>query len=96
MHLVCCLPLTTIYPSPAFPSVSGFSGFNTQGCLDTSMCNVTSSGSILGASYEVSRTCCDTDKCNPIVVSGAPSTYISTTMALAAGLTASVWGSAIF
>ncbi|KAG5265067.1 hypothetical protein AALO_G00261070 [Alosa alosa] len=88
---------TSCYTGRAtFPSITGFSGFNTQGCLANSDCNVTSNGTILGATYQVSKTCCGSNKCNPVVISGAPSTYISTTMAIAAALTASVWGSAIF
>ncbi|XP_012686858.2 alpha-elapitoxin-As2a-like [Clupea harengus] len=79
-----------------FPSVSSFSGFNTQGCLATSFCTDALNGTILGVTYEVAFTCCSTDKCNPTVVSGAPSAYISTTVALTAALVASVCGSGIF
>ncbi|XP_062385426.1 lymphocyte antigen 6D-like [Sardina pilchardus] len=81
--------------SATFPSITGFSGFSTQGCLEDSKCNSTTNGTILGATYQVSSTCCGSDKCNLLVKSAAPSTYVSTTMAMAAALTASVWGSGI-
>lgn len=93
---VSILPLTLVSPPLAFPSVSSFSGFNTQGCLATSFCTDALNGTILGVTYEVAFTCCSTDKCNPTVVSGAPSAYISTTVALTAALVASVCGSGIF
>ncbi|KAG7457560.1 hypothetical protein MATL_G00228390 [Megalops atlanticus] len=75
-----------------FPSISGFLGFNTQGCLGSSQCNTTTNGTILSAAYTVTRTCCATDKCNP-VVSGAGSVQLSLTAAVSAALVASVWGS---
>ncbi|KAJ8355054.1 hypothetical protein AAFF_G00104110 [Aldrovandia affinis] len=42
----------------AFPSISGFLGFNTQGCLASASCNSTTNGTILGATYLMTRTCC--------------------------------------
>ncbi|KAJ8373159.1 hypothetical protein AAFF_G00270650 [Aldrovandia affinis] len=76
----------------AFPSISEFLGFNTQGCLDSASCNSTTNGTILGAAYTVTRTCCATDNCNP-VVSGAGSVQLSLTAAASAALVATVWGS---
>ncbi|KAJ8366501.1 hypothetical protein AAFF_G00353210 [Aldrovandia affinis] len=66
-----------------FPSISGFFGFNTQGCLDSASCNSTTNGTILGATYMVTRTCCTTDNCNP-VVSRAGSVQLSLTAAISA------------
>ncbi|KAJ8273789.1 hypothetical protein GJAV_G00105540 [Gymnothorax javanicus] len=73
-----------------FPSISGFLGFNTQGCIDTNSCNKTTNGTILTVEYVVTRTCCSTDKCNP--VSGASTVRLSLTAAASAALVASVWG----
>ncbi|KAG9327918.1 hypothetical protein JZ751_005310 [Albula glossodonta] len=75
-----------------FPSISGFLGFNTQGCLDSASCNSTTNGTILGAAYTVTRSCCSTDSCNP-VVSGSGSVRLSLTAAACAALVATVWSS---
>ncbi|KAL2080584.1 hypothetical protein ACEWY4_024377 [Coilia grayii] len=88
---------TSCYTGKAvFPSISNFKGFNTQGCLATADCNATSSGTVLGARYEVSYACCSTDNCNPIQLNAASSTYVSTTMALAAALLTSIWAGGVF
>ncbi|KAJ8267442.1 hypothetical protein COCON_G00126140 [Conger conger] len=75
-----------------FPTITSFLGFNTQGCSDSGSCNATTNGTILGAPYTVTTTCCSTDNCNP-VVSGAPSAQLSLGAAMSAALLASVWGS---
>ncbi|XP_064205061.1 sperm acrosome membrane-associated protein 4-like [Anguilla rostrata] len=76
----------------SFSGVPGLLGFNTQGCLESTGCNSTTNGTILGATYTVTRTCCATDKCNP-VVSGAGSVQMSLTAAATAALLACVWSS---
>ncbi|MEQ2265510.1 hypothetical protein XENORESO_012184, partial [Xenotaenia resolanae] len=78
-----------------FTTLPDFVGFNIQGCSDTSTgCNVTTTSTLLGAAYEYKLTCCNhADRCNPIVLNGAPSTKMTFTAAIGAGLLASVWGS---
>ncbi|CAI5691125.1 unnamed protein product [Oreochromis niloticus] len=79
--------------SLAFPSVTSFSGFTSQGCREgTTGCNITTNSTLLGVSYNVTLTCCSTDKCNP-KTSGAPSTKITLSAAIAAAVLASAWGS---
>uniref|UniRef100_A0A8C7H5W6 UPAR/Ly6 domain-containing protein n=1 Tax=Oncorhynchus kisutch TaxID=8019 RepID=A0A8C7H5W6_ONCKI len=72
-----------------------FLGFNTQGCLEGAMCNTTDA-TLMGATYTTVRTCCDTNKCNPVTISGATSAKLSVTTALSATLVASVWGSMLY
>uniref|UniRef100_A0A4W6E3U3 UPAR/Ly6 domain-containing protein n=1 Tax=Lates calcarifer TaxID=8187 RepID=A0A4W6E3U3_LATCA len=75
-------------------TLSSFSGFNTQGCKDNSTgCNMTTSAVLLGVTYETKLECCSTDKCNPITLSGAPSTRMTLTAAIGAAVLASAWGS---
>ncbi|KAG9281332.1 sperm acrosome membrane-associated protein 4 [Astyanax mexicanus] len=79
-----------------FPAISGFSGFNSQGCLDSTQCNATINGTILGATYTISQTCCNTDKCNPVLLSGAPYMQLSLPVALSTALLALVWSNSIY
>ncbi|KAK6323590.1 hypothetical protein J4Q44_G00059290 [Coregonus suidteri] len=74
-----------------FPSLTSFVGFNTQGCLESIMCNTTTNATLLGATYTSVKTCCDSNKCNPVTISGATSAKLSVTTALGAALVASVW-----
>ncbi|XP_065327958.1 lymphocyte antigen-6, epidermis [Pelmatolapia mariae] len=77
-----------------FPSVSSFSGFNSQGCLDVNTtCNTSTNSTLLGVSYTLAISCCSTDNCNPITTSGAPSAKITLSAAIAAAVLASAWGS---
>ncbi|CAK6965824.1 alpha-elapitoxin-Al2b-like [Scomber scombrus] len=75
----------------SFPSLTSFSGFNSQGCSEPAACNTTTNSTLLGVTYELKVTCCSTDKCNP--ASSAPVNKM--TFAAVAGLAvmASVWGS---
>ncbi|XP_036395142.1 protein Bouncer-like [Megalops cyprinoides] len=73
----------------AFPNITDFLGFYTKGCLDTASCNQTMNGSILGASYTVTRSCCSTDNCTP--ANSAGTVHLSLTTG--AILLASVWNS---
>ncbi|KAM9418160.1 uncharacterized protein ACWYII_021865 [Salvelinus alpinus] len=80
-----------------FPSLTTFLGFNTQGCLENAKCNITNTNeTLLTVSYTTVTTCCDTNKCNPIIISGATSAKLSVTAALSAALVASVWGSMLY
>ncbi|XP_047240073.1 sperm acrosome membrane-associated protein 4-like [Girardinichthys multiradiatus] len=77
-----------------FPSVSSFNGFSNQGCRqnDTS-CNGSTNSSLLGISYTTTISCCSSDRCNPVTLSGAPSTKMTFTAAVAGAILASVLGS---
>jgi len=79
-----------------FPSISDFVGFNTQGCKAADDCAGTSNGTLLGVTFTTVSECCNTDKCNPVTLSGAPSTQLSVTAALGLAAMASVWGSVWF
>ncbi|KAG7324626.1 hypothetical protein KOW79_012642 [Hemibagrus wyckioides] len=80
----------------SFPSITAFSGFSSQGCLESSQCNGTTSGTLLGATYTISRTCCSTDKCNPLVLSGASYVHVSLTAVLSVALLACIWGQSVY
>uniref|UniRef100_A0A3Q0RBF4 Uncharacterized protein n=1 Tax=Amphilophus citrinellus TaxID=61819 RepID=A0A3Q0RBF4_AMPCI len=56
-----------------------------RGCLSSSLCNQTVSGSLLGANYTITRDCCYTDLCN-----GASSVQLPLTAALGTALAASL------
>ncbi|KAM4539311.1 uncharacterized protein PAE49_020211 [Odontesthes bonariensis] len=77
-----------------FPGLTSFSGFNTQGCQNnTTGCNMTTTNSLLGVTYEAKVVCCSTDNCNPVTLSGAPSTKMTLSATVGAAILASVWGS---
>ncbi|KAL4629621.1 alpha-elapitoxin-As2a-like [Arapaima gigas] len=76
----------------AFTGILGFTGFTTQGCLDSALnstCNTTNTGSILSATYTVNTTCCTTNNCNP--VNGAPTFKFSLSAVTSAALLASLF-----
>ncbi|KAM4725179.1 uncharacterized protein FYW61_013408 [Anableps anableps] len=60
---------------------------HTRGCLDSDLCGVTLTGSLLGASYTSTFSCCTTDLCN-----GATSVQLPLTAALCAAILSSLWG----
>nr|XP_046272877.1 lymphocyte antigen-6, epidermis isoform X3 [Scatophagus argus] len=64
-------------------NISRLMNLETQGCLASSLCNQTESGSLLTAGYTVTRTCCSTDRCN-----GATSIQLSLTAALGVAVVA--------
>ncbi|XP_029977036.1 protein Bouncer-like [Salarias fasciatus] len=68
-------------------NATGSLSLHTRGCIDSDVCNVTITGSILGAGYTSSFTCCGTDLCN-----GATSVQVSLTAALCAAILSSLWG----
>ncbi|XP_051520010.1 lymphocyte antigen-6, epidermis [Myxocyprinus asiaticus] len=84
-QVTCVASETSCVSAKAEFNVTGFLSLSTSGC--TSDCNNTV-GSILGAGYSITKTCCTTDLCN-----GASTTHMSMTAALSAALLASVWGS---
>ncbi|TSR63312.1 hypothetical protein Baya_11988 [Bagarius yarrelli] len=80
----------------AFPNITSFLGFNSQNCLESSECNIITSGTVLGATYIVSRTCCSTDKCNTLQINGASYVHFSLSAVLSAALLACVWGQSVY
>lgn len=64
-------------------NVTGFFSLSTSGC--TSDCNNTA-GSILGAGFTISKTCCTVDLCN-----GASAAHVSVAGAVGAALLATFW-----
>ncbi|KAK2830561.1 hypothetical protein Q5P01_018492 [Channa striata] len=93
----CGANTTSCYTGKAtFPSLSTFLGFNTQGCLDNNtICNTTSTNTILFTNYTTQITCCSTDKCNPVqaVSAATTSARMTITATVGAAVLASVWGS---
>ncbi|XP_047460203.1 probable weak neurotoxin NNAM2I [Mugil cephalus] len=65
-------------------NVSSLMTMNSRGCLASSQCNKTETGSLLTAGYTITRTCCSTDRCN-----GATSVQLPLTAALGAAIIAS-------
>ncbi|KAL0962498.1 hypothetical protein UPYG_G00340790 [Umbra pygmaea] len=67
-------------------NISNFLNIKSKGCIESANCNLTTTSSILGASYTVTTTCCDSsDKCN-----GAGAIQLHLTVALGAALVA-IW-----
>ncbi|CAI5691119.1 uncharacterized protein LOC109196686 [Oreochromis niloticus] len=90
----CTTSTSTCYTGTlAFPSLTNFQGFTSQGCQDNTLpCNTTTNSTLLGVvSYNATVTCCSTDKCN--LAASAPSAKITLSAAIAAAVLASAWGS---
>lgn len=68
---------------PAAFNVSRLIRLESRGCLASSRCNQTETGTILSTGYTVTKTCCDTDRCN-----GATSLQLSLTAAFSTALMA--------
>lgn len=52
------------YSGDAQFNATGALRLHTRGCLDSDLCGVTLTGTILTAAYTSSFTCCNTDLCN--------------------------------
>ncbi|XP_072226346.1 lymphocyte antigen-6, epidermis [Leuresthes tenuis] len=59
----------------------------TRGCLDRDLCNKTLTGSLVGAGYTSTFSCCEMNLCN-----GATSVQLPLTVALCAAVLSSLWG----
>ncbi|KAM9838868.1 uncharacterized protein ACBR49_017540 [Aulostomus maculatus] len=70
-------------------------GYTSQGCLESSLCNMTTNGTLLFSSYTVKTECCDEDGCNPVQLSGAPSAQATLTAVMGVAVLASMWGSVL-
>uniref|UniRef100_A0A3Q1EHT6 UPAR/Ly6 domain-containing protein n=1 Tax=Acanthochromis polyacanthus TaxID=80966 RepID=A0A3Q1EHT6_9TELE len=60
---------------------------HTRGCLDSDLCGVTLTGTLLGAGYTSSFVCCNTTLCN-----GATTVQLPLTVALCAAILSFLWG----
>ncbi|XP_076611375.1 uncharacterized protein LOC143335683 [Chaetodon auriga] len=82
-----------------FPAISDNLGFFTLGCRNKEVenepnCEQTlETTAVLGIKVKRFVTCCDTDKCNEVQLSGAPSTKMTLTGTIAAAILASMCGS---
>ncbi|XP_027891359.1 sperm acrosome membrane-associated protein 4-like isoform X2 [Xiphophorus couchianus] len=86
---------TVCYTGKAnFPSISSFNGFTNQGCrVNDASCNKTTSATLLGVTYNTTISCCSSDRCNPVTLSGAPTTKMTFTAAITGAVLASFLGS---
>ncbi|GAA6078445.1 lymphocyte antigen-6, epidermis [Tachysurus ichikawai] len=75
--------------------ISGFLGFRSLDCLESAQCNVTTPGTILGAVYNITQTCCSSNQCNTLQ-SGASYVQVSITAVLSTALLACVWGQSVY
>ncbi|KAM7384509.1 hypothetical protein PAMA_011727 [Pampus argenteus] len=75
-----------------FPSLSSFSGFNSQGCSEPAGCNMTTNSTLLGVTTQTKIECCSSDNCNPVQTSGAPSTKMTLAVTAGVAILASMWG----
>ncbi|KAJ8000400.1 hypothetical protein DPEC_G00204430 [Dallia pectoralis] len=73
-----------------FPSIGSFSGFNSQGCTESMFCNTTTNNTLLGASYILVNTCCNSNLCNPVIISGTTSAKHCVTATLGVALVATL------
>ncbi|XP_063041678.1 sperm acrosome membrane-associated protein 4-like [Engraulis encrasicolus] len=78
------------YSGKAEFNITGALNFETRGCMVNTSC-VSTTGTVLGAGYTVTRTCCSTDLCN-----GATAPQLSTTTTLAAALLVLAWAKGMF
>ncbi|XP_053302085.1 neurotoxin 3FTx-LK [Pleuronectes platessa] len=70
-------------------NVSSLVMLQTQGCLNSTLCNRTEVGTLLTVGYTVTKTCCSTDLCN-----GASSIQLPLSAALVAALMV-VWSNCL-
>nr|XP_020515792.1 sperm acrosome membrane-associated protein 4-like [Labrus bergylta] len=82
----CSESQTSCYSGRLAFNISSLLSWETQGCLNSTLCNQTETGTLLTAGYTVTRTCCMTDCCN-----GATSVQLPVTAAVGAALVA-IWG----
>ncbi|KAF6735324.1 hypothetical protein FQA47_014283 [Oryzias melastigma] len=68
-------------------NATGSVKLHTRGCLDTDLCNKTLTGTLIGAGYTSTFTCCTSNLCN-----GATSVQLPLMVALLSALLSSLWG----
>ncbi|XP_028820678.1 protein Bouncer-like [Denticeps clupeoides] len=93
--ITCPANQTNCFTGKASFSGISFLGFNSQGCMASSTCNTTTTGSVLGASFTSVYTCCSSNSCNP-TQNAAPSTYVSMSFTAVSALLATVWASGVY
>lgn len=86
--VTCANSTESCYRGEAQFNATGSFTLHNRGCLDSDLCGVTLTGSIIGAAYTSTFSCCTTDLCN-----GATSVQLPLTVALCAALLSSLWGS---
>uniref|UniRef100_A0AAY5EDM1 UPAR/Ly6 domain-containing protein n=1 Tax=Electrophorus electricus TaxID=8005 RepID=A0AAY5EDM1_ELEEL len=93
---VCTNDTSNCYTATA-SNITAFVGFKYQGCAPSSLCNSTTNGTLLGATYFINQNCCNIDKCNTMALSNsAPYMQLSFTAALSAALAAFSWANYIY
>ncbi|KAJ3608548.1 hypothetical protein NHX12_023079 [Muraenolepis orangiensis] len=85
-QITCADSTPNCYFGNARFNATGILRLHNRGCLATALCNQTQVGSILGAGYSSSYSCCTTDLCN-----GATPTQLSLTALCCAAVLASLW-----
>eukprot|EP00064_Thunnus_orientalis_P020582 superscaffoldBa00005732_g20721 len=68
-------------------NATGQVSLHTRGCLDSDLCGVTLTGTLLSVGWTSSFQCCNTTLCN-----GATSVQLSLTVAVCAAVLSSLWG----
>ncbi|XP_043994049.1 uncharacterized protein LOC122843401 isoform X3 [Gambusia affinis] len=88
----CLANVTQCYTTTLkFPTVTNFNGFGFYGCAtDNTTCSIATNNSLLTVAYTFNNTCCQTDKCNTIAVSGATTTKMTFTAAILASVLGSM------
>ncbi|MEQ2248644.1 hypothetical protein ILYODFUR_021034 [Ilyodon furcidens] len=84
---VTCSEQESCAASEARFNATGSPTLHSRGCLFSSFCGRTLTGTLIGATYTSTFSCCDTDLCN-----GATSVQLSLTVALSVALLSSLWG----
>ncbi|CAL8292579.1 unnamed protein product [Merluccius merluccius] len=75
----------------SFPNIASSIGINLQGCRENCTDSTTNT-TVLGATLSTVVQCCNTEKCNPVTISGATTTTtLSLAAVLASALLASAW-----
>ncbi|XP_032437745.1 uncharacterized protein LOC116731948 isoform X2 [Xiphophorus hellerii] len=79
----------------SFPALSSFRGVITQGCrVDDSSCSSSNTSTLLTIQIKTEATCCGTDKCNTVDLTGAaPDLKMTFLVTMVGAAMASMWGS---
>ncbi|CAL1583391.1 unnamed protein product [Knipowitschia caucasica] len=85
-EITCSNSTSNCYTGEAQFNATGSLTLHNRGCLDSDLCGKTLTGSILGAGYTSSFTCCTTDLCNS-------ASSLSVTAATMVMLLCSFWAS---
>ncbi|CAL8292583.1 unnamed protein product [Merluccius merluccius] len=86
-EVVCDNSTLNCYSGDAQFNITGDFKLHNRGCLDSDLCGKTLTGSILGAGYTSSFTCCQTDLCNGATAPQLPLAAVC----CAAAMLATLW-----